>query len=48
MRTKHPTLGKKKLAEKYFLTAKKDLGEIDMDSPNPEIEKENTNLKKGK
>lgn len=47
MRAKHPTLGKKKLANMYFFTTKKDLGEIDMDSPNPEIDRGDTSLKKG-
>lgn len=47
MREKHPTLGKIKLANMYFLTTKKDIDEIDIDSPNPESSKVNTNLNKG-
>ena len=44
MREKHPTLGKKKLASMYFL--KKDIDEIDTDSPTPVSNKVNMNRRK--
>lgn len=47
MREKHPTLGKKKLANMYFLTTKKNIDEIDADSPNPESNEVNTSLERG-
>lgn len=47
MRKKHPTLGKIKLANMYFLTTKKDIDEIDIDSPYPESNKVDTSLEKG-
>lgn len=46
MREKHPTLGKKKLASMYFLTTKKDIDEIDTDSPTPVSNKVNMNTEK--
>lgn len=48
MREKHPTLGKKKLAKMYFLTTKKNIGEIEADSANPGDKEVNTSLERGK